>query len=522
MITIKNNKTIHKTSGGTMKKILLMLFVLAFAGSTFAAIPVKFSVNMNVKIAEGIFVVGTDKVVARGSFQMAAGDAGDWSGEFFELKDADADGIYTLTVDFPDDKAGTEYEFKFVKAPDGWESVDNRKFTVTAPSVDLPVYYFNNDEVVDAKEIVENTVTFQADLTNIAGTGVGFFDSATDTMTIAGIADWDGDGSSIVSGSRNMELDQFQTGVIYKTTLVIKAPLGDKVNWKFRAFPGDRFADGGWDGGANRGYIMLTNGTEVTLDPIVPNITPSAPALTSDQFVLFQVTIPENAGTAKKENTLIPYDKIQFVGLKGGAAALGSWAGDWVAADTAAGQMVVLNDAGQNGDKVAGDRIWSRLVTFAEGTQGGKTEYKYGASYEGMENVEPNAPLDNEAGFGANHSFVLKDFGNIFEIQDVWSTLLTSVEKVDNTIPSSFTLSQNYPNPFNPTTTIQYQLPKEGFVTLKVYNSIGQEVATVINKTQSAGTYNVTFDPYGLSSGMYFYQLSTNNQTITKKMMFVK
>ncbi|KUO63575.1 hypothetical protein APF79_11710 [bacterium BRH_c32] len=505
-----------------MKKILLMLIVLAFAGSTFAAIPVKFSVNMNVKIAEGTFTVGVNKLVMRGSFQTDAGDASNWGGTFFELKDADADGIYTITVEFPDAKAGTEYEYKFVNVgtSDGWEGVDNRKFTVTAPNMDIPVVYFENDSVIDTT--ADNTVTFQADLTNIAGTGIGFFDSASDSMTVAGIAGWDGDGAVLVSGNRNMEFDQFQEGVIYKTTLVIKAPIGGGVNWKFRAYPSARFSDGGWDSGANRVYTMGANGAEVTLDPIVPNIVPSAPAITKDQKVLFQVTIPANAGNAKAANTLLPYDKIHFVGLKGELTELGAWAGDWVAADTAAGQMVSLNDSGKFGDKVANDRTWSKLVTVASGTNGGQKQYKYGASYEGMESVSASTPMDNEYGFGLNHTFVLRDTEGTLEIEDTWLTLLTSVEKVDNTIPSSFTLSQNYPNPFNPTTTIQYQLPKEGFVTLKVFNSLGQEVANVVNKTQSAGTYNVTFDPYGLSSGIYFYQLSTNNQTITKKMMFVK
>ncbi|MCK9280489.1 MAG: T9SS type A sorting domain-containing protein [Melioribacteraceae bacterium] len=505
-----------------MKKILLMLFVLAFVGSTYAAIPVKFSVNMNVKITEGTFEVGVSKIVMRGSFQTAAGDAADWSGTFFELMDTDADGIYTITVNFPDDKAGTEYEYKFVNigTSDGWEGVDNRKFTVTAPNMDMPVVYFDNDEVVDTT--ADNTVTFQADLTNIAGTGVGFFDSATDQMTIQGIAGWDSDGSVIVSGNREMVLDQFQTGVIYKTTLVIKAPIGGNVNWKFRALPENRFSDGGWDSGANRVYTMGANGAEVTLDPIVPNITPSNPAITKDQYVLFQVTIPANAGTAKEAGTRLPIEKIFFVGLKGALAELGAWAGDWVAADTATGLMVVLNDAGQNGDKVSGDGVWSKLLTIAAGTPGGKAEYKYGAAYEGMESVSASTPMDNEYGFGLNHSFILKESDIITELNDTWLTILTSVEKVDNSIPSSFTLSQNYPNPFNPTTTIQYQLPKEGFVTLKVFNSLGQEVANVVNSTQSAGTYSVTFDPYGLSSGIYFYQLSTNNQTITKKMMFVK
>jgi hypothetical protein len=65
----------------------------------------------------------------------------------------------------------------------------------------------------------------------------------------------------------------------------------------------------------------------------------------------------------------------------------------------------------------------------------------------------------------------------------------------------------NYPNPFNPTTVINYQLPKSGFVTLKVFDIIGREVAILVNQSQSASTYSKTFDAHNLSSGIYFYKL---------------
>ncbi|HDP68880.1 MAG TPA: T9SS type A sorting domain-containing protein [Candidatus Marinimicrobia bacterium] len=90
--------------------------------------------------------------------------------------------------------------------------------------------------------------------------------------------------------------------------------------------------------------------------------------------------------------------------------------------------------------------------------------------------------------------------------------------------PTDFRLSQNYPNPFNPTTTISYTLPKAGNVTLTVYNSLGQEVMTLVNNEfkASAGSYNVHFDGSGLSSGIYFYTLTFNNNTIAKKMVLMK
>ncbi len=79
-----------------------------------------------------------------------------------------------------------------------------------------------------------------------------------------------------------------------------------------------------------------------------------------------------------------------------------------------------------------------------------------------------------------------------------------------------------YPNPFNPSTTINFQLPKDGFVALKVFDIVGNEVKTLVNGYRAAGNYSVNFDASNLSSGIYFYQIKTNNYFAVKKMMLLK
>ena len=116
--------------------------------------------------------------------------------------------------------------------------------------------------------------------------------------------------------------------------------------------------------------------------------------------------------------------------------------------------------------------------------------------------------------------------GKIRKISGISLTVIDD-EPVNN--PSKFKLNQNYPNPFNPNTTIKYSIPNvistEGrnlFVTLKVYDVLGKEVATLINKEKPAGNYEVNFDASKLSSGVYYYQLRASDYVETKKMILIK
>jgi ligand-binding sensor domain-containing protein len=104
----------------------------------------------------------------------------------------------------------------------------------------------------------------------------------------------------------------------------------------------------------------------------------------------------------------------------------------------------------------------------------------------------------------------------------IFSGTSTYVQDNRNTRPSMIQLSQNYPNPFNPTTSIEYQLPKKGFVTIRIYDMLGRAVATLVNQDKQPGKYTVEFTASNFASGMYFYQLKMNDFTLTKKMILLK
>jgi ligand-binding sensor domain-containing protein len=100
---------------------------------------------------------------------------------------------------------------------------------------------------------------------------------------------------------------------------------------------------------------------------------------------------------------------------------------------------------------------------------------------------------------------------------------ISSIKSGENNFNlESFTLSQNYPNPFNPSTVISYQLPVIGFVTLKVYNILGREIATLVNEEKPAGEYKVEFNGNNLPSGIYFYQLKAGSFAEIRKMVLLK
>ena len=97
-----------------------------------------------------------------------------------------------------------------------------------------------------------------------------------------------------------------------------------------------------------------------------------------------------------------------------------------------------------------------------------------------------------------------------------------NVNDGENNIFNGFVLYQNYPNPFNPSTTIRYSIPEASFATLKVYDILGNEVATLVNEEKSVGSYEVNFEAKRLSSGIYFYKLQTGSFVETQKMILTK
>ena len=462
--------------------------------------PVTFQCNMNIQTQGGTFDPATDKLVARGSFNGWAGDAD-------ELTDPDGDGIYTMTVEMDESLVGTEVEFKYVIAPDNWESVENRKFTLLSGGQVLDVVYFNNQE----KVLVTAMVTFQADMSDMLDKG--WFDPATDSMRVVG-------GMNSWENTESMEPDPFDPS-LYIYDMDVTASVDDVIGWKFRGYPNDHFLDGGWEAGA--GHEFTFTGSDLVLDAVKPDVLPAGSPLSQDVAVRFSVDVNDAQDWYNKQ----PFQNISSVWVTGD---WNNWGGSWSVADTAT--LIKLYDDGMTeGDATAGDGIWTGEDLFAAGTAATHL-YKYAIVADGVDTLNGGTEsLDNEAGFSMNHFMLIDDTNpgyilptDIFGSQ--WKG--TSVDrKNENIVPSEFSLQQNYPNPFNPTTDISYSLAKEVIVNLSIYNSLGQKIATLVDQKQSAGTHNATWlgiDQTGaaVTSGVYFYRLEAGDYASTMKMLFLK
>jgi len=99
---------------------------------------------------------------------------------------------------------------------------------------------------------------------------------------------------------------------------------------------------------------------------------------------------------------------------------------------------------------------------------------------------------------------------------------ILAVNGNENILPKEYSLSQNYPNPFNPVTRISFSVPRKDFVTLKIFDILGREISTLVNEIKTPGNYIVDFDAKSLSSGVYFYKITTNSYSDTKRMMLIK
>ncbi len=489
------------------------------------SVSVRFQVNMRVKMLEGTFRPDL------GDSVRVPGSHNGWSTSSPSLTKNPTDSIYTLNATADQ---GSTISYKFFKTARGgidWEGDPNRSFTVPTGGGNIPVTFFDRDSVVNTP--VTATIRWQVDMT--AFLQLGWFQPTNkDTMEVrGGMNGWGGAPRIILSR------DPLTTAT-YFANASYSGTSGDLLQYKYfidldsagavTRFPGwndDR--DGhNYEHPYNRGdgnqQFTVNSSGNITPGPwYYSGINPRGVLLNTTDTVF--VTYKVNMGPAKRA-------AVPFV----------------PATDTV---KIVLQDKLQNAAQLKSQGTYPYVVKAVPQVGGGDSLYQvtvrmvgkahYGLLYSWRFTKMGGTEESEGAGLGTQNGYRTRYIQplsantfprNYTAPQDTWlknpplpaetAPFTTDVKQDGNGIPVVYTLDQNYPNPFNPTTNIRYSIPEAAKVTLKVFNLLGQEVATLVNEQQQAGKFIAKFEANRLASGVYFYKLEAGKFSETKKMMLLK
>jgi photosystem II stability/assembly factor-like uncharacterized protein len=223
-------------------------------------------------------------------------------------------------------------------------------------------------------------------------------------------------------------------------------------------------------------------------------------------------------------NSLVSSGKYLFAGTFAGVFLSTNYGSTWTAVNNGLNNSVVFSLAisADGKDLFAGTLHNGVFLSKDNGEN-------WSAINDGLANLTIYSLFVNSEGTSTTKIFA-GTYSNVYHRSI--SDLITDVKKENNNFPASYSLKQNYPNPFNPTTSISYQLASPStsrsglqaysHVTIKVYDLLGREIATLVNEIKPAGNYSVKFDGSKLTSGIYFYRMESGTYSQTKKLLLLK
>jgi len=475
-----------------MKTLICFSFVLLLAGFSIGQpkdILVNWECNMEIEILSGRFNPAADTVAARGNFNgwgrhdliVDPLDPNYYISEFPDL-------IYNVNVGDP------LVEYKFFYTPATWEIGANKVHILTQEEYnagEATISRAFNDLNINNVTAQETQITFEVDCNNAVSFINGLPFPVVNTCRLAGGTyplQWpawgwpdsdigltlpmydDGTHGDLVAGDL-----KFTTEVVFPPYTVFN------IEYKYGINYGDWINNGGGNdnesGPADNHFIELS---QYMISAKVENIFG-----TMGYHNLINVVV-------------VPVELTSFTAsIQSGVVSL-----NWTTATE-------LNNLGFELERkiitVGNEGEWF-TIGFIEGN-GSTTETKAYSYTNQVGNIEATA-----------FKYRLKqiDFDGSFEYSDE-----VTVENSE-ILPAEYFLSQNYPNPFNPSTTIEFTIPQKEFVSLVIYDVLGNEVATLINKEKAPGSYEVLFDAAEFGSGVYIYSLKAGSFAQTKKMILMK
>ncbi len=484
-----------------------------------ATASVIFEVDMTVLTKEGKFTPGTDPVFVAGDFQG-------WNASGTPMEDTNNDTIYTVTVE--DLEVGSTVHFKYIYNKGdvvNWEQDPNREYVVPESGG----YYkdwFDRDSVVNITG--NGNILFTIDMTPFEE--IGIYDPVLDSLRIYGSFNgWAAGGDP---GTWRMNQDPLVPTQWTLNVPFVNTDLNSVQNYKFflelDSAKTGLYTDG-WErpasqGGGNRDVIFL--GLEDQVDSVYYYDDIKPDYIIEDGKNL-SITFNVNMAPAMDPVLqAVPFnpatDTVYWISEMPSFVFSQGWV------DTDDMKVLKLEDPDA-------DHIYSGTLTVQDPSFN-TFEYRYGFVHVAEEvtyEKEPSGFSDRAYRVRYIRQTGAREFEQPYSAPvDTWTNaeIKTDFEtdpyttdiKDKGMIAETYSLSQNYPNPFNPSTKITFSIPKDGIVTLKVYNVLGQEVATLINQQMKAGTYDVDFNGSKLSSGVYLYSITADKFTSTKKMIMLK
>ena len=498
-----------------MKKILLAgVFVglLGLVSANAQTASVTFNCNMAVKICEQSFVPGTDSVQIRGTFDG-------WGSGVKLESNLPGDSVWTTTMDL---NVGDTVKFKFytTHGTGTWESDPNRQIIVPDGGLTF-TDYFDRDSVCNP--VGTANILFQVDMTPLETVGI-YDPAAIDTVQISASFN----GWSTTSDETRLSQDPLTPDLWTKNVSFVNEPLGADEAFKYFVNPSDPntiWTDGYErplsQGGGNRNVTF--NGNNLTLDPVYYDDV--FPQLVIPNGTHLQVTFSVDMTTAiNPDSQAVPFvpgtDTLFWISEQPTFQVTQGWT-----TNGRIRQWEMIRQGSTN--------IYQGTFTLTDPSFNAfEYRYAYISGQDGSVIYEAGGFQDFAYRVRYVEQTVPNQFTNPFTFpEDSWTNATVKVHenpplglnvRQENFAAKDFRLLQNYPNPFNPTTNIKFSIPERSKVTLKVFNVLGQVVETLVNGEFNTGSYEVPFNAIGLSSGIYFYQITAGKFTETKKMMLLK
>ena len=485
---------------------------------------VNFSVDMQLP-AQGDFDPATDNVFIAGNFT-------DWQNAALEMEDPDGDSIYTITVS--DFTSGDLAIYKFVwsetTAPNGnWESPaegddimtnGNRIYGVHDGSNEVSRWWNNVNPNV---QLADGNIFFEVDMS--VPEELGFFDPNADSVQIRGSFNgWN---------ASNPEKALMNQNPANPTDWFIDIPFVQEILNSTQAYKyflkvgpsSPPYSNGGWEvpigntisTDRNRAIVFQGSPTQEAPLAFFENIHPDWVIPTGTTVVVnFMVDMTNATNPDSQVTPFVPAtDTVWWIPRQPLYYTINGL--EW----TTTQRVLRLTDPNS-------DMIYTGTLTIdGPAFNGFLYNYAYGATFtqegggQGGARVRFVGQNGGARTFDSPWDMPLDIWSNSEKPEETGPEGWVSVKELLGN-PQSYTLEQNFPNPFNPSTKIRFSIPEQGLVTLKVFNLLGEEVATLINTEMTTGSYEVDFKGSEISSGIYFYTLTADNFISTKKMILLK